>query len=145
MDSGPNKTRIGCNVHFVVPQTVDVKGKAVARFRSLATTKLFFHNFSAFCQHNTDPLEVKNKLQFIRSKVNVLIHQVNVHGGWNLIGWYKAGGVGDAGNSSSAERVVNTLVTMHVSYLQPYCSVEEWPTQDALGFNGMKISSRFEN
>ena len=90
----------------------------VYRFQSLKFSELFFKNFTDFC-FNNNLAGCTNRMQEFRTKVAQMIALLNANGGFTLIGWYKAGTVGDASNNDNGERGTNTDVTIHLSYLQP--------------------------
>lgn len=46
-----------------------------------------------------------------------MVQYINANGGWTIVGWFKLGEVADAADEK--EKVVNTEVTVRLSYLYP--------------------------
>ena len=107
------------NVIFPVNSRFFPKGQATSTFRSLHTTCLFFEDFDDFCSNFHDKTTIQAKQIVIRRRIKDMVTFINSNGGWNLVGWYKSGAVGDVSNESQSERVVNTKLTIHLSWLTP--------------------------
>ena len=108
------------DVHIKLPQFAINKLPYVdiTMFRSLATTQLFFKDFNGFCA-SKKAADCIPKLQEYRTKIRQMVESININNGWTVVGWYKAGTVGDAANKDGNERIANTVVTVHISHLQP--------------------------
>lgn len=58
-------------------------------------------------------------LENVRATVNNTITYVNNHGGWNICGWMRLGGVVDAADIKSGEEVASDTVNPHIVSLTP--------------------------
>ena len=123
---------MSCTIKFPVPRSFNNNEYAQADFQSLKLTKLFFDDFNMFSAVS-NMNDILSKLQTFRAQIRSMVDEVNNNGGWEILGWYKAGGVSDAATDDSKERVVNTYVNMHISALRPSNSaVLESPDFEAL-------------
>lgn len=107
------------HVTFPFPlNTEESDGKETVLFRSLSTSNIFFQD--GLDSHTTkrDEQQQEKKQRMIRSKVAQMVEYVNGNGGWTIVGWYMMGQIQDAA-ANSHEKVDNTNIQVHMSYLMP--------------------------
>jgi hypothetical protein len=119
LHNGPDKAFVySFDIEFPIPPKFGFGNSyTTSGFRSLQTTKIFFHNFDDYVsifEIDDEMLAVKRTH---RSKISDMVQYINNHGGWTIVGWFKLGEVADAANEK--EKVVNTDVTVRLSYLYP--------------------------
>ena len=132
-----NSNVYGCNITFDVPATVETSGRVtVFEFTSYSFTKLFFTNFEDFAASNSWS-DVDDSQNLVRRKWERLVHYVNNHGGWSLVGWCMLGDHYDAATGN--EKVDNFETKIHLSKVHPTLQY----AADLEEFNRLKINENF--
>jgi hypothetical protein len=100
----------------------------VVGFRSLRTTKVFFQNYENYCTHHTTRDQERNRIA-LRLKFETMVQHINNSGGWTIVGWFMMGAVTDAATSTT-EKIQNSEITIHISYLYPFETDTLFQTED---------------
>lgn len=127
------------DVTFNLPESVQRgEQETVQNFRSLKTTKLFFHDFE---DHATtiSPAEGTSKKFIYRKKIKLMVEFINQAdiGGWTVIGWYQRGQTIELSNEN--EKVDNNYINLHLVSVFPTLYNDKVKNNDA--FKALQIKT----
>jgi hypothetical protein len=84
------------------------------RFTSLSFTSLFFQSIVDLSRQH--PKAITDRYDEVQKSVTDIVHYVNAHGGWRVVGWHRRGVTTDA---ESGDAILSERTQGHLTVLTP--------------------------